>query len=215
MSEVWKMPQLGGQEVQPEALIPMAPAPGGGVVDLTRKLASAILAKAHQQADGIRQAATAEGRQQGRTEGLKQMELELAREKAALQEAHLAKLRELEEIAAHHRLELEQKVESGLLDALLGLAGVNLAQLLRNNPKALYDSIKEAVNTLSVNGSVNIQLHPTDSAVLAELSSFPPNWTVHPDATVEQGGFVVQGDQGEIDGQWSAREAHWRTQLAG
>lgn len=192
----------------------MAPAPGGGVVNLTRKLASAILAKAHQQADGIRQAATAEGRQQGRTEGLKQMELELAQERAALQEAHLVKLRELEEIAARHGLELEQKVESGLLDALLGLAGANLGQLLRNNPKALYDSIKEAVSTLSVNGSVNIQLHPSDSVVLAELSSFP-NWTVHPDATVEQGGFVVQGDQGEIDGQWSAREAHWRTQLAG
>ena len=171
--------------------------------------------EAHEQAEGLRQQAHAQGYadgfQQGRAQTLleaqkqvndyiAQQGRETAQQFGALIESTQAQLEAGQQLAAQSVLELACE-----------LARQVLRHEIASNPNALLPVIREALSLLFADSkAVQIRLHPLDLDVLQDiLREEYPNLplTLQPDATLTRGGCLVESGGTVIDGRLEKRWA--------
>lgn len=188
----------------------------GGLIDLTRKIAGAILQRANQDAEKIRREASERGYREGLEEARRHsvMERESARRELATQVG--VRLQEAEREYDESWNRLESHVNENLIEALMLLAGESLGKMLREQPEVLAAAMKQAIAHLDARAQIKFRLHPEDLQHIVGLSELPlmerSEFTADP--SIEKGGFVVSTDGSEIDGRWIARTSAWREQLA-
>ena len=187
-----------------------------GLIDLTRKIAGAILQRANQDAEKIRREAAERGYREGMEEARRQSVLEREAVRRELVAQVGVRLQEAESEYDESWNRLESHVEENLTEALMLLAGESLGKLLREQPKALASAMALAIGHLDARQQIKFRLHPEDLQNIVGLSELPftERAELHADPTIEQGGFLAATEGGEIDGRWSARTLAWREQLA-
>ena len=195
---------------------PQEPPQGQGLIDLTRKIAGAILQRAGQDAQRIRSEASEAGYREGLEEARRQATAEREAFRRELVAQVGSRLLEVEQEYNQNWSRLEKIVEQNLLEALFLLAGNSLGRVLRESPSVLAEAMREAVQDLDPRQRIQIRMHPEDLERIVGLSERPglEHCELQSDSSIERGGFVASSDAGDIDGQWSARVALWGELLA-
>jgi flagellar assembly protein FliH len=172
-----------------EELEPSDPPPRDG--------AAQILARAAQEADGIREQARAGGCAEGREQGLRESAGEMQAALSALQEA----VSSIEAL----RAEVAETVERDAIDLALALAGKILAGTLQARPEAIVDVVQGALRRVSERRSLSLLVNPGDLQVILDAIGDGRAATglelcdLHADQRVGTGGVIVRTHEGEVD----------------
>ncbi|MBU1310635.1 MAG: flagellar assembly protein FliH [Gammaproteobacteria bacterium] len=155
-----------------------------------------------------------EGREQGTQDGLLQGQAEgkkqgLAQGEQELTE-RLAQLTGLIEQMQKPLASVDRKVEQQLLQLSLAMAQAVIAVEVQTNPKVILQAVTEATSALPLDAAqIRIRLHPDDMAVIEQF--YPTTqlaergWQLQTDATVAQGGCLVETARSSVDRSLSQR----------
>lgn len=159
-------------------------------------------------------AAWAEGHARGLEEGRNtgyETGLEQAREQAR-------KLVSMLDHLAAPLAEVEQTLESEVLQLCTDLAERLLRRQLEMAPEMVQTVVREALDALGRTGSeIRVHANPADVAVLELLEVRPgaQGWTLIADGAIERGGCRVITDYGQVDATLATRITELRRELFG
>jgi flagellar assembly protein FliH len=163
-----------------------------------RDAAARLLAKAMADAERIREAARAEGFQEGRTAGHEQGAAEIAAGSAAL----AAAVSGIEAL----RAETVQAIESDAIDLALRLAGKILAGAQLAQPELVVDVVQGALRRIVDRRRITVMVNPADleivKAAIGELTAQGSGVEIcdlQADDRVGLGSAVVRTSEGEVD----------------
>lgn len=163
-----------------------------------RDAAARALAQAQAEAERIREAARADGYQDGRAAGHQQAAEEVAAALAALGEAVAA----IEAL----RAEVADAVERDAVELALALAGKVLAAALQVRPELVVDVVQGALRRIGDRRRITVLVNPADleavkGAVgeIAAPGSGVELCDVQSDQRVAAGSAVVRTPEGEVD----------------
>jgi flagellar assembly protein FliH len=160
-----------------------------------------------EEVEQIHQQAAQEGFKIGRDEGYK-AGYEAGKKAAA---AVVSRLRTLAEALDQEQLRQDEAIAAELLSLSLALTKQMVRTVLQIKEGVVLEVIREAMNALpSLSGHLRIMVHPDDVETLREfMESEQHHFTfkVHPDARLERGGFRIESNYSEVDGQLPNR---WR-----
>jgi flagellar assembly protein FliH len=163
-----------------------------------RDAAARLLAKAMADAERIREAACAEGLQEGRTAGHAQGAAEITAGAAALAAA-VAGIEAL-------RAETVQAIESDAIDLALRLAGKILAGAQQAQPELVVEVVQGALRRIVDRRRITVMVNPSDlevvKAAIGELTaqgSGVETCDLQADERVSLGSAVVRTSEGEVD----------------
>lgn len=157
-----------------------------------------LIAAAMAQADGIREKARAEGYEEGRAEGLRGGEQDVAAAARALSEAAAG----VQALGG----EVVEAVERDAIDLALELAGKILAGALLARPELVVEVVQGALKRISDRRRITVLVNPRDqetvSAAIGGLTSQGSGvelCEVQSDERVEAGSAIVRTAEGEVD----------------
>lgn len=160
-----------------------------------RDSAAALLARAAQEADEIRDRARAEGYAEGREHGLAEGAGEMQSALSALHEA----------VSSVHavRAEVAESIEHDAVELALSLAGKILAGTLQARPEAIVDVVQGALRRVSDRRSLSLLVNPADLQVIqvaiGDGTAGLEDCDLHADQRVAPGGVIVRTHEGEVD----------------
>lgn len=149
-----------------------------------------------------------EGRAQGEQDGLLQGQAEGKKQGLAQGEeeltARLAQLTGLIEQMQKPLASVDRKVEQQLLKLCLTMAQAVIAVEVQTNPKVILQAISEATSVLPLDAAqIRIKLHPADLTIVEQFYSKEQlaerGWQLQADATVAQGGCLVDTPRSSVD----------------
>jgi len=195
---------------------PVDPMPDGGDGEAApaemdpRELAEAILARAREEAERIRQQAYEEGLARGLREAAAQIEAERAR----IREHAVDLIRQAE--AA--RRETLEAVEGEIVELAQAIAKKVVMQELSTSPELVLQVTREALALLRDRRQVLVFCHPEDARLVREKQGelaalLPPEATLRviEDPEMERGGILADSGEGLVDARLDTR---WRAALA-
>ncbi len=163
-----------------------------------RDAAARLLAKAMADAERIREAARAEGLQEGRAAGHEQGGDEIAAGSAALAAA-VAGIESL-------RAETVQAIESDAIDLALRLAGKILAGAQQARPELVVEVVQGALRRIVDRRRITVMVNPADlevvKAAIGELTAQGSGVEIcdlQADERVGLGSAIVRTSEGEVD----------------
>jgi flagellar assembly protein FliH len=163
-----------------------------------RDAGARMLAQASAEAEQIREAARAEGYEQGRAAGHEQGAAEIAAAAAALGAAAHG----IEEL----RGEVAEAVESDAIELALTLAGKILAGAFQARPELVVDIVQGALRRISDRRQITVLVNPADlevvRAAIGELTAQGSGvelCDLQSDARVGVGSAIVRTSEGEVD----------------
>lgn len=179
---------------------PAAPAPPA-------EPAPAVTLPTAEELERIHQQAAQEGFQLGRDEGYRAGYA--AGKKAA--EADRAVLRELSEALDRERIRQDEAVAQEILQLALTVARQILRTTVQIQEGRVVEIIREAMGALpSLNGHLRIAVHPDDAEAVhkfMEVEHAQFTFKILPDPRIERGGFRLDSNHSEVDGELPTR---WR-----
>lgn len=140
----------------------------------------------------------AEGREQGKREGLAEGEQRAAAQLAPLIQRLSRSIAEVSQTGTSIRREAEAEV----VRLSLAIARRILHRELSMDPAALIGIAKAALDTVDARELQKIRVHPEDVALLSEelkRSAMPKRVEVIGDATLERGAVIFETTRGELD----------------
>ena len=163
-----------------------------------RDAGARMLAQASAEAEQIREAARAEGYEQGRAAGHEQGAAEIAAAAAALGAAAHG----IEEL----RGEVAEAVESDAIELALTLAGKILAGAFQARPELVVEIVQGALRRISDRRQITVLVNPADlevvRAAIGELTAQGSGvelCDLQSDARVGVGSAIVRTSEGEVD----------------
>jgi flagellar assembly protein FliH len=163
-----------------------------------RDAGARLLAQASAEAEQIREAARAEGYEQGRAAGHEQGTSEIAAAAAALGMA----VHGIEEL----RTEVAEAVESDAIELALTLAGKILAGAFQARPELVVEIVQGALRRISDRRQITVLVNPADlevvRAAIGELTAQGSGvelCDLQSDARVGVGSAIVRTSEGEVD----------------
>lgn len=173
-----------------EQLEPSDPPPADGPARL--------LAEARAQAQAIRDQAHAGGYEEGRAEGLRDGQAQLAASVTALEQARAELIALREEVAG--------EVERDAVELAMALAGKILAATLQVRPELVLEVVQGGLRRVSGQRSISLIVNPADLETvrtalgdLREMSGAIEHLDLQPDQRVQAGGAIVRTGEGEVD----------------
>ncbi|MFZ5485181.1 MAG: flagellar assembly protein FliH [Pseudomonadota bacterium] len=155
----------------------------------------------------IHQQAAQEGFQLGRDEGYR-AGYEAGKQAA---EADQAVLRTLSEALDRVRIREDERVAQEILQLALTVARQILRSSVRVHEGRVVEIIREAMGALpSLNGHLRIAVHPDDAKAVQnfmEVEHAQFTFKILPDPRIERGGFRLDANHSEVDGELPTR---WR-----
>lgn len=153
----------------------------------------------------IQQQAAQEGFQAGHEEGYK-AGYEMGRQAG---EADVSRFAELVESLNGELLRQDERLARELLDLALAVARQMLRVSLRTKEGLVLEVIKEAINSLpAMSGHLRIVIHPDDQRVVSDFVAAEHlhlSARVVADSRVERGGFRIETNHSEMDGELPIR----------
>lgn len=163
-----------------------------------RDAAARLLAQAMADAERIREAARADGYEQGRAAGHADGAAEIARSASALAEAAAA----IESL----RGEVSDAVEADAIELALALAGKILAGAFQARPELVVEIVQGALRRISDRRRITVLVNPADLEVvrdaLGELTAQGSGvelCDLQSDERVAAGSAIVRTAEGEVD----------------
>ena len=164
-----------------------------------------------EQIEQIYQQARQEGHALGKEEGFK-AGFEAGKCDA---EAQVARLVALSDALDQEALRQDEEIAAELLSLALTLAKQMVRTTFRVKRDKIVEVVREALNSLpSLNGHLRVLVHPDDLDTVREFMGLEHGHMsvkVLGDARVEQGGFKLESNFSEVDGQLDVR---WREIVA-
>ncbi|MGE0080904.1 MAG: flagellar assembly protein FliH [Thiohalomonadaceae bacterium] len=149
----------------------------------------------------IRNQAHAEGFEQGRSEGLKAGQKEIA--------AQVQRLHQVLNALAEPLRDVNARVEQELVQLALALARQVVRRELSIDPAQVVALAREAINALPSHAErVQIFLHPDDAALMREHAAGTDNaWRIVDDLSLTRGGCRVVSENSRVDATLESRLA--------
>jgi len=189
-------------------------------LDRARAEADAIVQRAKDQGDQIKDAARTQGHREGYEQGLPEgrtsgaeQALDEKRKEFGDQTCQLrSTLANLLTQFDNNRHTLISRAHQELLALALAIAGKVIHQRIEYDPEIVIGTLKAAVDLVASRTAVQVRINPTD---LDRLNRFDPQLaqtclglrdsTFIPDENIEPGGCLMETKNGQIDGQISTQ----------
>jgi len=172
-----------------------ATAEAAGIVESARAHADELVRDAAVEAAAIRHDAYAEGREQGRIDGIALARAELAEHMALLQAA-LAEAKSV-------RDRLLWAAEHEIVELAMAATRTVVGEHARLDPSMAVDVVERALERAGSQNVVAVRMHPTRlelvEAHLTELRGSPSPFELRGDESIEVGGCIVDTSTGQID----------------
>jgi flagellar assembly protein FliH len=117
----------------------------------------------------------------------------------------------LTELEAYER-DLLQKAESLATGLALTFAESIVLKQCNEHREALIGMIRKALELCDQKGKKTIRIRPEDSKFIEQQSA---GWTVYPDETLREPGFVIETDFGDVDGRISTQMEELKKEFLG
>ncbi|MGA7978753.1 MAG: flagellar assembly protein FliH [Chromatiaceae bacterium] len=146
-----------------------------------------------QELEQLRLCAYEEGFAAGRGDGLARSRQEI--------DAQVQQLKSLIEALARPFQSLDRQVENELVALVTALVRQLVRREIRTDPGVVVAAVREALGVLPVGArNVNVQLHPTDAALVRELlSGQEQEWRISENPGLTRGGCLVVTDTSRVD----------------